>query len=289
MSELIITPKNLREINFYKKADGYLLGSDNFCVRYNHSYSISELKEANKIIKELHKKIYINVNKIFQEFELTNLKEYLLFLKDLEVDGIFFSDFGVLKICQELGIKNKCILYHETYPLNTNDLEVILSFNVQGVIISKEVEIETLKAACKFDIIGMIAFGHIEIFNSKRKLLETYLNQYALEKELVDKYNVKIKEMTRDNLYPIFQDKNGTNIFTNFVYSALKDFKELYDLNMKYFIIDSIFLDSEYVFNVLDIFDKLRKNEYIDLDKFYEESKYKLDSGFLHLDVGLIK
>ena len=195
----------------------------------------------------------------------------------------------MLKLCQELEMANLCIMYHETYPTNTNDLEVLLSFNIKGVIMSKEVEIETLRNATRFDNVGMIAFGHLEIFNSKRKLLETYIQQYNLKEELVNNYQIKIKEMTRDNLYPLFQDKNGTNIFTSFVYSSLKDFKELYNMNMKYFIIDSIFLDKDFVLEVLKIFNMLRNNEYVNLDEFYQKSKYILDSGFLHLDVGLVK
>ena len=289
MSELIITPSTLEEIYLYNEADCYLLGNSSFCVRYNHSYSNEEILKASKIIKELNKQLFININKIFQETELNKLREYLLFLKEIEVNAILFSDFAVLKICQELNISDKCIMYHETYPTNTNDLEVILSFGIKGAIISKEVEIETIKNAAIFNNVGMIAFGHIEIFNSKRKLLETYSQQYDINKELVNSYNVKIKEMTRDNLYPLFQDKNGTNIFTSFVYSALKDFKELNDLNIKYFIIDTIFLDQEYVIKVLKIFNDLRNGINIDLDQFYNESKYYLDSGFLHVDVGLIK
>ena len=58
---------------------------------------------------------------------------------------------------------------------------------------------------------------------------------------------------------------------------------------MKYFIIDTIFLDLEYSLKVLNLFDDLRNDLDVDLDKFYKESKYLLDSGFLHLDVGLIK
>jgi len=289
MSELIITPSNLDEIILYKEADCYLLGNSSFCVRYNHSYSNDELKEAIKIIKSINKKVFININKIFQEIELKELKEYLLFLNELQIDAILFSDFAVLKLCQELEMANLCIMYHETYPTNTNDLEVLLSFNIKGVIMSKEVEIETLRNATRFDNVGMIAFGHLEIFNSKRKLLETYIRQYNLKEELVNNYQIKIKEMTRDNLYPLFQDKNGTNIFTSFVYSSLKDFKELYNMNMKYFIIDSIFLDKDFVLEVLKIFNMLRNNEYVNLDEFYQKSKYILDSGFLHLDVGLVK
>lgn len=289
MSELIITPSSLEEIELYSKADGYLLGNSSFCVRYNHSFNNQELVNANKLIKELKKNIYININKIFQEKEINNLKEYLLFIKELEVDGIFFSDFAVLKLCQELNIDDKCIMYHETYPTNTNDLEVLLSFNLKGVIMSKEVEIETLRNATRFNNVGMISFGHLEIFNSKRKLLETYKEEHKLNNDLVNSYNVRVKEMTRDNLYPLFQDKNGTNIFTDFVYSSLKDFKELLNLKMKYFIIDTIFLDRDYVLKVLNIFNDLRNNLELDLEKFYKESIYSLGSGFLHLDVGLIK
>jgi len=60
-------------------------------------------------------------------------------------------------------------------------------------------------------------------------------------------------------------------------------------MNMKYFIIDSIFLDKDFVLEVLKIFNMLRNNEYVNLDEFYQKSKYILDSGFLHLDVGLVK
>ena len=58
---------------------------------------------------------------------------------------------------------------------------------------------------------------------------------------------------------------------------------------MKYFIIDTIFLDLDYTLEVLNIFNKIRNNEEVDLDKFYNESKYELGSGFLHTNVGLVK
>lgn len=289
MSKLIITPSSIEEISLYKDADCYLLGNEAFSVRYNHCYNKEELCKANELIKSMNKEIFINVNKIFQETDLDNLRGYLMFLKELNVDAILFSDFSVLQISKELGIQDKCIMYHETYPLNTFDLEVIKSFGLKGVIISKEVEIDMLRNTSKFNNVGIVAFGHIEMFNSKRKLLETYSDEHNLSKDYVKSYNVKIKEMTRDNLYPLFQDDNGTNVFTSFVYSSLKDFKELLSLNMEYFIIDSIFLDNEYVLEVLNLFNDLRNNKEVDLDKFYKESKYELGSGFLHTDVGLVK
>ena len=289
MSKLIITPSSIDEILLYKDADCYLLGNEAFSVRYNHCFNIEELRKAKEIIKSMNKEMFFNVNKIFQETDLDNLRGYLSFLKELEVDAILFSDFSVYQISKELGIENKCIMYHETYPLNTLDLEVILSFNLKGVIISKEVELDMLRNTSKFNNVGIIAFGHIEMFNSKRKLLETYSDENNLNKDYVKSYNVKIKEMTRDNLYPLYQDDNGTNIFTSFVYSALKDFKELLSLNMEYFIIDTIFLDQEYSLNVLNIFNDLRNNKEVDVDRFYKESKYELGSGFLHTNVGLVK
>ena len=289
MSKLIITPSSIEEILLYKDADCYLLGNEAFSVRYNHCFNANELRKAKEIIKSMNKEMFINVNKIFQETELDNLRGYLLFLKELEVDAILFSDFSVYQISKELGIENKCIMYHETYPLNTFDLEVILSFNLKGVIISKEVELDMLRNTSKFNNVGIVAFGHIEMFNSKRKLLETYSDEHNLNKDYVKSYNVKVKEMTRENLYPLYQDDNGTNIFTSFVYSVLKDFKELLSFNMEYFIIDTIFLDKDYSLNVLNIFNDLRNNKEVDLDKFYNESKYELGSGFLHTNVGLVK
>ncbi len=289
MSELIITIKDLLDIERYKKADSFLVGNSSFCVRYNHSFSLLEIKELRKITKKSNKNLYVNVNKIFQETELESLENYLKYLKEIDVDAIFFSDFAVLRLAKKLNVDNRCILYHETYPTNTFDLEVLLSFNLKGVIMSKEVEIDALRNATRFNNSGMTAFGHLEIFNSKRTLVEYYIKKHNLNYDLVNNYSLSIKEMTRDNLYPLFQDQNGTNIFTSFVYSSLKDFKELKDLKMKYFIIDTIFLDDEYCQKVLNIFDDLRSDKAVDLDKFYQESKYPLDSGFLHLDVSLTK
>ena len=140
-----------------------------------------------------------------------------------------------------------------------------------------------------FSDYSIFAFGFILklIFNS---VIEISLFKLKLSLPVLQCiYNVKIKEMTRDNLYPLYQDDNGTNIFTSFVYSALKNFKELLSLNMEYFIIDTIFLDQEYSLNALKIFNDLRNNKEVDLDRFYKESKYELGSGFLHTNVGLVK
>ena len=264
MSELIITPKNIKEIELYKNADSYLIGNDSFCVRYNSSYSNEEIINAQSIIKKMKKNLYINVNKIFQEVEIKALKEYMLFLKEINVDGIFFSDFAVLQIAKELNIENKCVLYHETYPTNTNDLEVLLSFNLKGIIMSKEVEIETLINATKFDNVGMTAFGHIEIFHSKRRLIETYSKQYNLKEELVNNYNVHVKEMTRDNLYPLYQDKNGTIIFSDYVLCSAKYIKGLIEKGLDTIWIDGLFLPLDYQLDILKLYaniDKLNENE----------------------------
>ena len=75
--EYIVTIHELTDIFKLNHASSILIGHDDFAIRLTRSFNRNEIKKAKNICKKLDKKLYILVNKIFNDGELNKLKDYL--------------------------------------------------------------------------------------------------------------------------------------------------------------------------------------------------------------------
>ena len=98
-----------------------------------------------------------------------------------------------------------------------------------------------------------------------RKLLENYALEYNLDIEsLVNKYDIKASEFTRKNPFPLYQDKNGTIIFSDYVLNSAKYIKGLIEKGLDTIWLDGLFLPLNYQLDVLKLYsniDKLNEEE----------------------------
>ena len=96
--EYIVTINSLEEIERLNYADSYLFGNNSFSIYSIGSFPLNNLKKIVDKIHFLNKKAYILVNKLFFDNELDKLYKHLKQLKEINVDGIFFSDFVGFKL-----------------------------------------------------------------------------------------------------------------------------------------------------------------------------------------------
>ncbi|MDD3383782.1 MAG: U32 family peptidase [Bacilli bacterium] len=264
MKDLIITINSLNNIDVYKDADSFLIGNEKFAVRLAKSFTSNEICEAVKHAHSLNKKIYINVNKIFLENEIRDLKDYMVFLKSINVDAIFFSDFAVFTIAKDLEILDRLVYYSETQMVNYMDANTLIDLKIKGVIISKEVTLDniyTFAAKVKKGSLGVNIYGYYHMFYSKRKLIRNYFLNYQKDySKYISNKKITIKEKTRQELYPIFQDENGTNIFNDEILLGIDYINSFIDKGIKMFIIDGIFEEEDYMQSILEYFVLALKN-----------------------------
>ena len=283
--KIAITPFGLEGIEELSSngADIFLIGNNSFGNRLVHSFSTTEITDANTLIKSLKKEIYIVANLIVHNSNLNSLKEFLDFVKDLDVDGIIFGDLAVYQIAKNIGIENKLIYSPET--LNTNYYDPIFwsRQGIKGLTISKEITLDDILQISKDKLleISLIGHGHLNMFHSRRPLIENYFKYTKKEyEEYIDNRNLKVIEEIRNESYPIFQDNHGTHIFRD---KSLESFREVNTLNdyLDVFIIDGIFKDNKYLNKTLKNYKKLLNNigNADDISKLYEGDH---DSGFLY-------
>ncbi len=225
----VTTLVNLEQLN--NSSSYYIAGIENFSVKMPAFFTLDIVDKYNDL--------YISLNKIFHEDEIDNLKDTLKYLKTKTIRGIFFSDFSVYNICEDLDMLDLLIYDPNTLVTNYKELE-FFEGKIKGVVISPFISLEELKEFKSEKLeLYFLGNGRINLFYSKRKLVTNYLKYHDIKDDL-DKNNLLLKEQLRDNLYyPIIEDEYGTYVYSPFIYSCLDLEKEL--TNIDYLIIDLVY------------------------------------------------
>jgi len=283
--KLAVTPIGVNGIKKLSEsgADIFLVGNSSFANRLVHSFSTLEIKDANNLIKSLNKEIYIVMNMIVHNSNMKSLQEFLEFIKELDVDGIIFGDLAVYQLAKKLGVEDKLVYNPET--LNTNYYDPIFwsRQGIKGLTISKEITLDDIKQISKGKTleISLVGHGHLNMFHSRRPLIENYFKYTNREYEdYIENRNLKVVEEIRNESYPIFQDNQGTHIFRD---KSVESFKEISILSscLDVFIIDGIFKDNLYLVKTLKYYKGILDNSVNsdEVSKLYEGDH---DSGFLY-------
>ena len=84
-------------------ADAVYCGGKKYSLRAHASnFSNEQLAEAVDYAHERGVKLYVTVNIFAHKEDMQGLDKYLLFLRDIQVDGIIISDTGILALAKEI-------------------------------------------------------------------------------------------------------------------------------------------------------------------------------------------
>ena len=81
----------------------------------------------------------------FHNDDLKGLKEYLMYLGDIKVDGIIASDIVVIKMIKDLNLKVKVILSTQASTLNYRSAQFYKDLGVKQVVMAREAMKEDIK------------------------------------------------------------------------------------------------------------------------------------------------
>ena len=131
---------------FLYGADAVYFGGQNYSLRANaKNFSNDEIKEAVIYAHSLNKKVYVTVNIIFHNEDLTGLDNYLKYLNEINVDGVIASDIVVLAKIKELKLNFKVILSTQASVLNEYTALFYKNLGVNQIVLAREALTEDIQ------------------------------------------------------------------------------------------------------------------------------------------------
>lgn len=256
--------------------NNFIVGTKYFSCRQALSLDYFELEELKKQLKG--SKLWVLVNALIEEHELSNLEEHLNMLNELKIDGIIFQDFGVLQICRENNYQFEMMYNPDTLNTNPSTLNYLASLGINSAFLAREIPLEEkVSISQKTNLKTMVQVHGVEYMAySKRKLVSNYFKETGIEGGTSIDDNLTIKANGVDYRCHIYEDKFGCHILserqlcTLDILSNFKDFDYLY--------IESLFIDDLKLVEIVNLYQEALKS--IEADTFGKVSKELL--GLLH-------
>lgn len=263
---LLTTPVVMADISIMAQAgaDELLFGCEPFSLRCAGYFPSSKLAEIKQSCMDAHVKMAVAVNRLFSEPQLPQLKDFLNLLKKLDVDSIYFSDEAVLAYGQELDITNKLVYQPDTLMTNHDDVNFYLAEGVKRVVLAREItltEILSIAKHCDPARLEVIIHGYGVAMYSRRPLLSNYMKFLGRDHCLQKQMNLMIEETTRCERMPIYEDENGTHVFSASVLQSFREWESLQAAGIHTARIDGIFHSGQAICQVLALYERMRRKE----------------------------
>ncbi len=156
--ELLAPSGNLErlKIALLYGADAVYFGGRDYSLRANaKNFSIDDIKEAVEFAHNLNKRVYVTVNIVFHDKDLSGLKEYLLTLDKLGVDALIVSDVVVMQMMKDLKIKAELHVSTQASSLNYEVVNFYKELGATRVVLAREAhksDIERIKKETGIEI-----------------------------------------------------------------------------------------------------------------------------------------
>lgn len=261
-------------------ADGFILGQDSISTRITRSFTTAEIITASQSALSLGKSCYIMMNRILHN---KDAHQYETFIKAVDSDaitGYIIGDIGVASILKSLSIESKAVYNPETLLANKYDVFYYKEKNFDGVFLAKEITLDDVVEIGKDRPYNLYMYihGYLNMFYSKRQLIEAYFENQGKENIYHNKRDLTVLEEKRpDFIYKALEDEAGTHIFREHVLCGLDHLDTLKN-SVDYIVFDTIFHDDQYTLDVLKYYetkDETIKNRLLIA---YQET---WDEGFL--------
>ena len=224
LPELLVPAGNLEKLKIavHYGADAVYLSGKKYGLRsYAGNFTPSEMEEGIRFAHKRHVKVYVAVNIIARNDDLSDIPDYLEYLGGVGVDGLIVSDPGIISQARQIAPH---LSLHLSTQLSTSNWCSAQFWQQQGISrinLSRELtyhEIAHIKKIVPVEIETFV-HGAMCISYSGRCLLSTYLTQRDPNRgECAHpcRWKYALMEEKRPNVYfPITEDEYGSYIFNS--------------------------------------------------------------------------
>jgi putative protease len=224
LPELLVPANNLNILKYAVSygADAVYVGGKDFNLRsIRGNFNINELKEGIEYAHKHGVKVYLALNSVIFESEITRFRKYLNKLKDIKIDAVIVSDFAALEMVKEILPD---IRIHISTQTNVNNHLAVSFFKKSGasrVNLAREINFYGLKDIIKNTDIEVEVFIHgaLCISYSGRCMLSRYMTGRDANKGKCAhscRWKYYLIEEERPNLFfPVEQYGRGTYIYNS--------------------------------------------------------------------------
>ena len=159
--ELLAPAGNLEKVKwaFMYGADAVYCGGKNYSLRANaDNLSVDEIKEACSYAHSLGKKVYITVNIVFHNEDVSGLKEYLIELYNAKVDAVIVSDPLVISLVKEVVPNLEVHISTQQSTLNYETCNYWLESGAKRVVLARETSKEDMISILKNSNVDLEVF-----------------------------------------------------------------------------------------------------------------------------------
>lgn len=203
-------------------ADAVYLGGENYGLRaQGGNFSREELAEAARFAHRRGKKMYVTVNVYPRNEELSDLPEYLRFLRDAGADAILVSDLGVFSVARETVPELPIHISTQANTVNYEAANAWARLGAERVVLAREVplaDIKEIRRRCDVEL-EMFVHGAMCISYSGRCLMSNYFTGRDANRgncAQACRWKYALMEETRPGQYfPVEEDGRGTYIFNS--------------------------------------------------------------------------
>ncbi|MEF9991122.1 MAG: peptidase U32 family protein [Romboutsia sp.] len=252
-------------------ADAVYIGGEIFGTKSSINYFSKEnMIEGVKFAHERGKKVYVYVNVIPHNEDFMNLDEYLLELKECDVDAVVIGDPGVLGEVQRVLPDIEIYLSDQANTTNYVTAKFWYNQGIKRVALSKELsldEIAQIRAKTPLDL-ELEAFVHGEmcISYSGRCLISNFLKgKEAKDADNLDMFKYSLVEEKRPGeYYPVYEDKGGTFLFNSKDLCMVEHIEDVIKSGLTTLKIEGRMKSKGHISTIVKIYREA-------IDKFYED------------------
>ncbi|MEC0266934.1 MULTISPECIES: peptidase U32 family protein [Paenibacillus] len=233
-------------------ADSVIIGEERYAMRLPGNVKLEEIGESVAWAHEKQAKVYVSVNKIFDNNSLEGLSDYLSKLQAYNVDGVIFGDPAVLMAARTLP---KPLALHWNAEMTSTNFATANYWGRQGatrVVLARELNMEQVLAFKENTelAVEVQVHGITNIYHSKRELVKNYIEHQgkdaSTEDRSIERGLFLIEHERRDQRYPVYEDSNGTHIMSSEDFCMLENLPELMDGGIDSFKIEGLLKSTAY-------------------------------------------
>ncbi|MEG0439605.1 peptidase U32 family protein [Solibacillus cecembensis] len=259
--ELLVTPQSVEHVQALLQAgaDAFVIGEQKFGLRLAGEFTVAQVEEATAIIHAAGKKVYVAVNAIFHNDRIDALDAYVVEMQRIGVDALLFGDPAVVMSAREQDITIPLHWSPETIATNWFQVNYWGERGSKRAVLARELSVDEvieIKENTTHEIEVQV-HGMTCMFQSKRSLLGNYFlyRDEAMEIEnRKDQKNMFLHDKERKNKYPIYEDLNGTHIFSPNDMCIIEELNELFEAGIDSLKIDGVLHTFDYVVTVTNLY-----------------------------------
>ena len=255
--ELLVTPTSLNDIDPLADAGAtaVIIGEQRYGLRLAGEFNREDIANAVQKAHTKNIKVYVEVNAIFHNEKVEELRDYINFLQSIDVDAVVFGDPAVLMTAREVAPNMKLHWNTETTATNWHTCNYWGRKGAKRAVLARELNMDAIieiKENAEVEVEVQV-HGMTCMFQSKRSLIGNY---FEYEGKVMEIENRKFKrdmvlfDKERDNKYPIFEDENGTHIMSPNDICIIDELEEMIDAGIDSFKIDGVLKSSDYIIEV---------------------------------------